>query len=448
MVDHRGTVLVVEDESSMRSLLEMALGRAGYAITVVSSAEEALEKLKDRTFDVILSDLRLPGMDGLELLRTCRSRFSSTQFVLMTAYATVESAMEAVREGAFDYIKKPFKLEELELTVWRALEQSRLMDEHRRLKEMASGYSSVVAHSPKMARVLEIVRRVADSKAAVLVTGPSGAGKELVAKLLHRLSSRSENPFIPVNCGAIPENLLESELFGYEKGAFTGADTSRPGLFQAASGGTLFLDEIGELPMHLQVKLLRAIQEKTVRPVGSVTEVPVDVRIIAATNRDLREEISAGRFREDLFYRLNVINIDVPSLDERREDIPDLVHILLENLSREAALPVPVISDSVMNYLMSRKWPGNVRELENTLERALALDEDGVITMEDLGLEDVPSAGETQHPMTLDERLALHEKEYITEALEATGWNRTKAAKLLGISFRSLRYRMEKLGIG
>ncbi|MBN2724533.1 MAG: sigma-54-dependent Fis family transcriptional regulator [Deltaproteobacteria bacterium] len=448
-VNFHPTVLIVDDEPSMRKMLSIALKRNGYHCETAQSGEAALEFLEHSEVDIVISDMRMGGMNGLELLEKLKKHHPLIEFLLITAHGTIETAIEAVRGGAFDFIQKPFKVAEIELAVDRAMDQINLRRENESLRKEVSGVGvlgNLIGNSVAIKTVMDLVRRSAPSRSNVLVSGESGTGKEVVARTLHMLSQRSSGPFLAVNCGAIPGELLESELFGHIKGSFTGAATDKAGLFQAAKGGTILLDEIGEMPVLLQVKLLRALQERRVRPVGSTREIDVDVRIIASTNRNLSDEVTAGNFREDLYYRLNVIHIEIPPLRERKEDILPLTDLLLGKLCGEMAMVVPEFSPGAKNFLQSYDYPGNVRELENILERGLVLDVDGTLDSEDL----IPTAsGEFRAAnTTLDEKLNEFEKKHILEALNKNGWNRTQTSADLGISFRSLRYRMEKLGLG
>ncbi len=446
-------LVIVDDEVSVRKMLQIAFTRAGYRVETFGSAESALDFLEAHPADAIITDLRMHGLSGMEFLKKVKQKWAQVEVIMITAHGTIENAIDAVRAGAFDFVQKPFELAELELTVARAIDQRALRRENEELRRQLhdSGPSEVqfVTHSPAMKTVMDLVRKAAPARASVLLTGDSGTGKERVARALHQLSGRRSGPFLAVNCGAIPETLLEGELFGHVKGAFTGADATHDGLFQAAGGGTLLLDEIGEMPLSLQVKLLRVLQERSVKPVGGTRELPVDVRVVAATNRNLEEDVRACRFREDLFYRLNVVSIRVPSLAERREDIPILADQLLSRLSTEAAIIRPRLSEEALVFFLSYAFPGNVRELENMLERAVVLDQDGVIDLADLR----PPAQSGAHPVVhadgnLDEQIAELERGRILDALSATGGNRTEAARRLGITFRSLRYRMSKLGLG
>jgi two-component system response regulator PilR (NtrC family) len=448
-------ILVVDDERSMQEFLEIFLRREGFEVTTAGSAEAALVAIEGDDFDLVITDVQMPGKSGLDLLREVRERSPDTLVLMITAFASTDTAIAAMKEGAYDYITKPFKVEEIRLIIEKALEKKLLSGENRRLRsELLSHqrHKTIIGGSPAIHRIFELVARVADTRTNVLISGESGTGKELVARDIHEQSDRRDSCFVAINCGAIPENLLESELFGHVKGAFTGALRNREGLFEAAAGGTLFLDEIGELLPPLQVKLLRVIQEKTIRRVGGTSDIPVDARILSATNRNLHEEVAAGRFREDLYYRLNVIQIAMPPLRDRRVDIPLLVSHFLDKFAQELDRPVAQINDTVMTKLMEYDYPGNVRELENLLERAVALSQDGRITLDSLP----PSLCERAQPntphipddgMSLEEVLADYERALLSEALHRTGGIKKRAAHLLGVSFRSFRYRLEKLGL-
>jgi two-component system response regulator PilR (NtrC family) len=400
----------------------------------------------------------MPGKSGLELLKAIRAANGDALVVMITAFATTETAIAAMKEGAYDYVTKPFKVDEIKLVVHKALEKKSLASENARLRsELRSERRDrqMVGTSPRMQQVYELVGRVASTKTNVLIVGESGTGKELVARAIHKESDRADAAFVALNCGAIPENLLESELFGHVKGAFTGAVGNKAGLFESADGGTLFLDEVGELTLPLQVKILRAIQEKTIRRVGGNSDRRVDVRILAATNRRLEEEVAAGRFREDLYYRLNVIQLQLPPLRERMEDLPLLVHHFVEKYARELAKPVRGVSDDAMALLRAHAWPGNVRELENGIERAVALSRGEWIDAEALP----PSLGRMPAPrpagavtasaagVDLDNLVADYERGLMLDALQRAKGVKKRAAALLGISFRSFRYRLEKLGL-
>ena len=452
-----GAILVVDDERSVRELLEIALSGAGHRVTTAESGAAALRLLGERSFDVVLSDLTMPGIDGMEVLRHAVELPDPPLVIMITAFATAETAVEAMRLGAYDYIAKPFKVDEIELVVDRALERRALGQENVRLRDALRGVARLdrmVGRSEPMRRVFELVRRVAPTRANVLVVGESGTGKELVARALHNLSDRKDGPFVAVNCGAIPADLMESELFGHERGAFTGAAAARAGLFREASGGTIFLDEIGELDPSLQVKLLRVLQERVVRPVGASAEVPVDCRVIAATNRDLERAVQASEFRQDLYFRLNVVQIVLPPLRRRKEDIPSLVERFFERACREMNRPLEGISAEAMQRLLAYDYPGNVRELENLVERAVALETGPVLSAEHLPAAGPPAAPRTAPAQTfgpdgvdLDAALVDLERDLIERALAAAEGVRQRAAELLRITPRSLRYRMAKLGI-
>jgi two-component system response regulator PilR (NtrC family) len=411
---------------------------------------------KDPSFDLVISDINMPGITGMDLLAQIRGDFPDLPVIMITAYGSSDSAVQAMKLGAVDYITKPFRIEEVKARISAAVERRKLAEEnvqlHRLLKEQFS-FENVVGKSTGMQKVFEVIRRVGPMDSTVVITGESGTGKEMIARTLHHHREERKGPFVSVNCGALVETLLESELFGHRKGAFTGADSDRQGLFETAEGGTLFLDEITETSGALQVKLLRAIQEREVVPVGGSTPVQVKVRIIAATNRDLGEEVQAGRFREDLFYRLNVIHLEVPPLRERREDIPLLVDHFLERLGERQNRTLSSVSPEAMRHLMDYGYPGNVRELENIVERAVALAEEDVL-MPDLLPEAVltnppppPPASVFREGDTLDSLVDAYERSLIEEAMQRAGGNRTKAAALLGVTFRSFRYRLKKYGM-
>ncbi|MBW2315916.1 MAG: sigma-54-dependent Fis family transcriptional regulator [Deltaproteobacteria bacterium] len=438
----------------MREFLEIFFRREGHEVVTVGDVDSALVAIENDDFDLVVSDIQLPERSGLELLREARAISPETVFVMITAYASTETAVEAMREGAYDYITKPFKVEEIRLTVEKALEKRLLRTENQRLKtELRSQKRerSIVGNSAAIQRVFDLVDQVAETKTNVLICGESGTGKELVARAIHDRSQRSEAPFVAINCGAIPENLLESELFGHVKGAFTGAVQNKAGLFEAASKGTLFLDEIGELSLALQVKLLRALQEKRIRRVGGIGDEAVDVRILAATNQNLEEAVAAGRFREDLYYRLNVIQVTLPPLRERVDDIPLLVLHFVEKYSRELDRKIASVSEAALQRLADYAFPGNVRELENVIERAVALTREDTIGVDALPPNVLrpavaaPVSRITRDGVDLDGLMASYEKGLLSEALEKSGGVKKRAAALLGISFRSFRYRLEKL---
>lgn len=431
-------VLVVDDEADIRELLDLTLSRMGLAADCAATVAEAKALLAANRYQLCLTDMRLPDGEGLEVVGAVGELCPQTPVAVITAFGSTENAVAALKAGAFDYLAKPVALDQLRALVKSALELPEPA-------ETADG-DRLIGASPAIGAVREMIDKLARSQAPVYISGESGSGKELAARLIHRQSMRSAGAFVPVNCGAIPETLMESEFFGYRKGAFTGADSDREGFFQAASGGTLFLDEVADLPLAMQVKLLRAIQEKRVRKVGSAAEESVDVRIICATHRNLRECVEAGRFRQDLYYRLAVIELRMPSLRERSEDIPALVDSLLQRI---AGAPRPQITEAAMQALAGYPFPGNVRELENILERAIALTSSGRIDVADLQLEPEADAGAPagRAGETLDDTLNRVERQEILDALSRTGGNRTAAARLLGVTFRSLRYRIERLGI-
>ena len=454
---NRKAVLIVDDEADIRELLVLTLSRMGVDADSASTIKEAKEALQERPYDLCLSDMRLPDGDGLELLKHISEHFGNTPVAVITAYGSTENAVAALKAGAFDYLAKPIKLEQLRPLVMSALKLPRSAQQRRVSigESPLAGSPRLLGESPPILRAREMIAKLARSQAPVYITGESGSGKEVAARLIHLGSARADAPFVAVNCGAIPENLMESEFFGYKKGAFTGADGDKLGYVQAAERGTLFLDEVGDLPLAMQVKLLRVIQEKRVRPVGDTKEEAIDVRIISATHRSLAEQVAAGAFRQDLFYRLNVIEMKMPSLREIPEDIPLMVQQVLERLSRSGAGGPPLITEGAMLALRRYDFPGNVRELENILERALALCSDNTIDVPDLYLtqnatkEKAPSLDGSlgTRGLPLHDFLDQLEREAITKALEATRFNKTAAAKLLGITFRSLRYRLDRLGI-
>ncbi len=449
-------ILVVDDETSMQEFLEILLRREGHDVVVCGSAGEAILALESDDFELVLSDIQMPGMTGLELLDHVKETSPDTLLVLITAYGTTESAVEAMKHGAYDYLTKPCAVDEIRLVIEKALEKRDLSSENVRLRRQLSEQTSlpeVLGRSREMVEVSALVRQVAPSRTNLLITGESGTGKDLIARAVHSLSGRREQSFVAVNCGAIPENLLESELFGHVKGSFTGATANKEGLFEAADGGTLFLDEIGEMPLQLQVKVLRAIQNRTFKRVGGVQDVLVDVRIICATNRKLAEDVRDGRFREDLFYRLNVIEIRLAPLRDRAEDIPELIHHFTRKYASELKKDVKGIAPEAMAALEQYHYPGNVRELENIVERALTLSRVDRIGLECLpatvleGPRPAPSERIPAEGVDLDRMICVFESGLIKEALARSGGVKKKAAQLLGVSFRSLRYRLEKLGL-
>ncbi len=451
-------VLVVDDESDIRELLGMTLVRMGVESHSAATQSEALVLLATHAYDLCLTDMRLPDGDGLAIVEYVAKNHPQLPVAVITAHGSTENAVAALKAGAFDYLAKPVSLEQLRALIRSALNLPRGGNGQAKRVDGADSVDTpvgpvLVGSAPLMQQARRMIDKLARSQAPVHVTGESGSGKELAARLIHDNGSRQAAPFVPVNCGAIPENLMESEFFGYKKGAFTGAAADRDGFFQAANGGTLFLDEVADLPLPMQVKLLRAIQEKRVRKVGSTAEENVDVRIISATHRNLGDEVKSGAFRQDLYYRLNVIELRMPSLREMRDDIPTLATLLLRRQvdGNGGGGAVPTLSAEAAAALQRYDFPGNVRELENILERALALASDDEITEEDLGLSggarDIADAAADMSHLSLPEKLESIERQAIVAALEQTRYNRTAAAKLLGVSFRALRYRMERLGI-
>ncbi len=438
MKNHAGeekSVLLVDDEPDILELLEMTLLKMGLVVDKASCVREAREKLDSCHYDLCLTDMRMPDGDGLEVVKHIAQKNLDVPVAVITAHGNMENAVTVLKAGAFDYLAKPLSLERLRALVNSALSLP---------QPGAVGDKMLLGHAPAMQKVRDLIERVARSQAPVHISGESGSGKELAARLIVQRGARSARPVIAVNCGAIPENLMESEFFGYKKGAFTGADRDRDGFFQAADGGTLFLDEVADLPLAMQVKLLRVIQEKRVRKVGATAEEPVDVRLISATHKDLAERVKSGAFRQDLYYRLNVIPIQMPPLRELREDIADIARQTLERL--RSGMPAR-FSDEALRALERYDYPGNVRELENIIERALALCSDGLITVQDLCLSPSTDVGEVSDKYPLPDYLDRIEKEVLLETLQQTNFNRTAAAKLLGLTFRTMRYRMERLGI-
>jgi DNA-binding NtrC family response regulator len=447
------TILIIEDEAKMRRLLELDLGEDGFTTLSAADAESGLKLLREQPVDIVVTDLKLPGMGGLEFLQATKRLNAALPVVVMTAFGSIETAVEAMKAGASDYVLKPFSLAEMRMVLHKELDVGKLREENRSLREALGqryAHPNVVARSPKMQEVLAMVERVAQTNSTVLLGGESGVGKDLVARAIHEKSRRASGPFIKINSTAIPESLLESELFGYEKGAFTGAATSKPGKFELADKGTLFLDEIGDVPPATQVKLLRVLQEREFERLGGTRTLKVDVRLIAATNRDLRAALEQGTFREDLYYRLNVVPVDIAPLRERREDIPDLVQLFIARFSAESGKPITGIKPEAMQILANYHWPGNVRELQNIVERAAALAHGPVLDASDIHM-DAPrtkssTAGNNNflpEGMTLDQ----WEDEMVREALRRANGNKSQAARLLGVSRNTLRYRLSKIGI-
>jgi two-component system response regulator PilR (NtrC family) len=448
----KNRILVVDDEPSMREMLAIMLFKEGFEVLVAESRAAAAKVFAQGTVDMVITDVKLPDGDGIEILRHVKAASPQTVVIVMTAFGSTETAVAALKLGAHDYLVKPFDVEELKIVVRGALESQHLKEENLRLRaelDAQHGIERIVATSKPMAAVVAMVRSVAPTGSTVLITGESGSGKELVAQAIHSLSPRRGAPFVSINCGALPESLLESEMFGHMRGAFTDAHQNKKGLFEVAHRGTLFLDEVGEMPPSMQVKLLRALQERTIRRVGGTEEIEVDVRVIAATNRRLEDLVQEKRLREDLFYRLNVIPIRLPPLRDRREDIPILAQLFLEGFGREADRRVTKISGDAMKRLVHHSWPGNVRELENVIERAVALETTDTIMPERLPDPLAPPADQGAAPQlgagfTLDGHLNRIEKQLVEDALEKTAGDRAQACELLGITPRSLRYLIRK----
>ena len=446
------TLLIVEDEPKMLRVLDLHLSEEGFTVFTASDAESGLKILHRENVDLVVSDFKLPGMSGLDFLQAIKKVDSALPVVIMTAYGNVETAVEVMKAGGSDYVLKPFPLAELSLVIHKELDARRLREENRSLREAVGqrySYRNIVSRSPQMQEVLALVERVAPTNSTVLLGGESGVGKDLIARAIHENSRRASGPFIKINCTAIPENLLESELFGYEKGAFTGATTSKPGKFELADGGTIFLDEIGDVPGAIQVKLLRVLQEREFERLGGTKTLKVDVRLVAATNRNLRAALEEGTFREDLYYRLNVVPIDLPPLREHREDIPSLVEHFLGRFAHASGKEVCRISPAALQKLKSFHWPGNVRELENIVERAVTLCDGAMLDVADIHLDVPPSLSPGQSHTFLPDGTTLEQWEdhMIREALLRAGGNKSQAARLLGLSRNALRYRLSKIGI-
>jgi len=453
-------ILVVEDDGSMRQFLSILLSREGHEVILADSGEEGLRRLEEQEFDLVLTDLRLGEVDGLQVLARARRLARETQVVVLTAFATTETAVSAMKAGAYDYVMKPFRVDALQEVIKKALEKRELLLENQALRRQIDrryGVGNLIGNSPAIRKVYDLIEKVARTRSNVLVAGESGTGKELVAKAIHYNSPRGDQPLVTLNCGAIPESLIESELFGHVRGSFTGAFANKRGFFEEADNSTLFLDEIGELSLALQVKLLRVLQERKIKPVGGIKEKEVDVRLICATNRDLEEEVRQGRFREDLYYRINVIGIQIPPLRERLEDVPALAVHFIDRFARENGRPPLEITPRVLSALGRYGYPGNVRELENILERAVALSSEGVIDLELLPEAVVSStavSGQCLQSLEIpDEGIDLEaivgelEQDLLLKALRRARGVRKEAARLLGITFRSIRYRLDKYGI-
>jgi two-component system response regulator PilR (NtrC family) len=462
MENHTPHILVVDDELSMRELLEVLLIKEGYKVTCAENGIDAIARIKKTVFDLLLCDIRLGDITGIDVLKALKEENQDTVVIMISAFATTEAAVEAMNEGAYDFVPKPFNNEELKQTIKNALslrtiehEKEILDDELKRTLH----FGKIVGNSPAMKNIFKLIRQVAKTKTSVLITGESGTGKELIAKAIHDESQQKDNPFVVVNCGGIPETLMESELFGHKKGAFTGATQDKKGLFETADKGTIFLDEIGEISLPIQVKLLRVVQERVFKPVGSNEDVSVDIRIISATNKKLEDEVIVGNFREDLFYRLNVIEIKMPPLRERKSDLRVLAQHFLEKYTREMGKEVTKISSYAIDLLNKYDFPGNIRELENLMERSVALSSTNIILPDSLALsihkrrwiEGVKNRrfdlDEVRNGVSLDDILEDIERAYLEKALECTGGKKQEAAELLDISFRTFRYRLSKLDI-
>jgi len=448
-------ILLIDDEENFRHMLSVILKKRGYDVEAASNGIDGLKKVDTGSYDTVLCDIRMPQMDGLEFLQEAQKAGCESTIIMMSAYGTLDTAIEAMKLGAYDYISKPFKPDEIILTLKKAEERERLRRENLFLKkEVQKEYSfeNIISKNERMAQIFDTIQKVAKYKSTILIAGESGTGKELVAKAIHFNSDRSDHPFIPVNCGAIPENLLESELFGHTKGSFTNAVRTKKGLFEEADGGTMFLDEIGELPVQLQVKLLRVLQDGEIRRIGDSKAIQIDVRIIAATVKDLDKEVREGKFRDDLFYRLNVLPIKIPPLRDRKEDISILVDHFIQKYSRELNKPIEGITPESLNCLLNYNWNGNVRELENVIERAIVLTESNQIQVENLPIE-IQNPKEESRFSLLNDELSIKkasrylEIDLIKKALNKTKGNHTHAAKLLEISHRALLYKIKEYGI-
>jgi two-component system, NtrC family, response regulator PilR len=455
-------ILIVDDERSMRELLEYMLSREGYSVALAENGRKAIEMVQKSLFDLLLCDIRLGDITGLDVLRAAKQKNPGTVVIMISAYATTETAVEAMNEGAYDYVPKPFDNDELKQTIANALERRTLAADREKIEaelRETLHFGNLVGNSARMQHIYQMVRQVAQTRTNILITGESGTGKELIARAIHDNSERADQPFVPINCGGIPETLMESEFFGHKKGAFTSASQDKKGLLETAHLGTVFLDEVGELSIPMQVKLLRAVQERIFRNVGGTRDISVDIRIISATNKRLEDEVIAGRFREDLFYRLNVIEIKVPPLRERKADLKILTQHFIEKYAKQMNKEVTKVSSYAIDLLKKYDFPGNVRELENLIERSVALSSTNILLPDSLamsihkrrwieGIENKRfDVDEVSHGVSLDNILAEIERAYLTKSLECSNGNKNKAADLLGITFRSFRYRLDKLGI-
>jgi len=460
MTENHASILVVDDELSMRELLEYMLEKEGYRVICAANGKEALSRIEKDRYDLMLCDIRLGDMTGLDVLKASKKKNPHVTVIMISAFATTETAVEAMNQGAFDYVPKPFQNEELLRAIANALERKTLEREKRVIEDELKDsvhFGKIVGNSARMQHIYEMIRQVARTRTSVLITGESGTGKELIAKAIHEQSDRVDQPFVTINCGGIPETLLESEFFGHRKGSFTGASADKKGLMEIAHKGTLFMDEVAELSVPMQVKLLRAVQERVFRPVGGTQDIAVDIRIISATNKKLEDEVIEGNFREDLFYRLNVIEIKVPPLRERKGDLLPLAQHFLEKYSRELGKEVTKFSSYAIDLLKKYDFPGNIRELENLIERSVALSSTNILLPDSLAMsihkkrwiEGVRNRrfdlDEVAHGVNLDSILEEIERAYIEKAMECTDGNKNKAAELLGLSLRSFRYRVDKL---
>jgi two-component system response regulator PilR (NtrC family) len=448
-----GSILIADDEDSIRESLTIVLEDEGYNCTAVKDGSEAIDAIDKASYDIIVTDLKMPNVNGIEVLEYALKHSSDTLTIIITAHGTIETAIQALRKGAADYILKPLEFDEVLIRIKNLLEQKSLAQENKYLREQIDkeyNFNHIIGESSAMKEVYKMVERVSQATSNVLVTGQSGTGKELVARAIHSNSDRSKKPFLAINCGAIPENLVESELFGHKKGSFTGANADKDGVFVAAHGGTVFLDEVAEIPLNLQVNLLRVIQEREVKPVGSNQMVSFDTRIIAATNKDLEKEVEEGNFRDDLYYRLNVVEISLPPLEQRKEDIPLLAHHFLQKYNKELKHNLKGITSDAMGAMMAYQWKGQVRELENVIERAVLLSDGDFLTIEDLPASFKKSSGSDDFEMDsdkLDEAIKVFEKHHIQSVLKRTEGNKSEAARLLGIDPSTLYRKMERLGV-
>jgi DNA-binding NtrC family response regulator len=443
-------VLLADDEVTFRETFAKILREEGMSVTVVGNGSDAIDAVTKQPFGVVVLDIRMPGADGIKVLREIMRMRPETRVIMITAYGTIEMAVEAIKLGACDYVMKPVVMDDVLTKIRQSMRYLDLQEENKQLKQELTrrfDISQIVGKSPAMQGVFEMIRKVAPTKSNVLITGKSGTGKELVARAIHSLAAQGNKHFVAVNCSAIPEGLLESELFGHKKGSFTSAIADKKGLFESARGGTLFMDEIGHMPMSCQVKLLRAVEHRQIIPVGSTEPVDIDLRLIAATNKDLPKEIKAGRFREDLYYRMNVVGIHLPDLCERKEDIPLLVDHFIKQFNSEMGKTCAGVSDAVMRLFMSYDWKGNIRELENVIERASIFAEDDVIKISDIGLLGSHAMGLSKEDETLQTATKAYEKEYIRRVLSKHSWNKVDAAKALGVGLSSLYRKIDELEI-